>query len=70
MHKLEAGNRIEAVRKATSLGLIEAAGAADSPRPRDVLVYNDAGPAETSELKVPPVKLDRLTVKRDPPHSR
>jgi DNA-binding CsgD family transcriptional regulator len=69
MHKLEAANRIEAVRKATSLGLLEPPEA--EPRPRDVLVYNESGPpATTSELKVTPLKIDRLTVKRDSPHSR
>jgi DNA-binding CsgD family transcriptional regulator len=69
MHKLDAGNRIEAVRKATSLGLIEGVETTE-PRPRDVLIYNEGGPAETSELKVAPLKLDRLTAKREPPHSR
>jgi DNA-binding CsgD family transcriptional regulator len=68
MHKLDAGNRIEAVRKATSLGLIEP----ETPaRTRDVLVYNESGPPSTgSELKVTPLKIDRLTVDRDPPQSR
>lgn len=68
MHKLEAGNRIEAVRKATSLGLIETE---QPPAHRDVLVYNESGrPAATSELKVPPLKIDRLRVNPEPPQSR
>lgn len=64
MHKLEATNRVEAVRKAGALGLIEdvvPAAAADRDPPRSTLVYNDTGrPAGASELKVPPLKLDRL----------
>lgn len=55
MRKLEAANRIEAVRKATELGLIEGA-----PRPAEVLVYNESGEADSSELKVTPLKLDQL----------
>ena len=72
MHKLEAANRIEAVRKATSLGLIEGVeGPAGGQAQRDVLVYDESeGPARSSELKVPPLKIDRLTVDREPPQSR
>jgi DNA-binding CsgD family transcriptional regulator len=72
MHKLEAANRIEAVRKATSLGLIEGVdGPATAETQREVLVYDDSeGPARDSELKVPPLKIDRLTVDREPPQSR
>jgi DNA-binding NarL/FixJ family response regulator len=64
MRKLEATNRVEAVRKAGALGLIEgvapaAPGGGDAPR--STLVYNETGrPARTSELKVPPLKVDRL----------
>jgi DNA-binding NarL/FixJ family response regulator len=54
MRKLEATNRIEAVRKATELGLIEGA-----PRTAEAVVYNESGTAESSELKVAPLKLDQ-----------
>jgi two-component system, NarL family, response regulator DevR len=64
MHKLEATNRIEAVRKATALGLIEGVGApVTSPEPPEArtLVYNEPGrPIRSSELKVTPVKIDKL----------
>jgi DNA-binding NarL/FixJ family response regulator len=64
MRKLEATNRIEAVRKAAALGLVETVEPAvrsDQERPRGALVYNESGrPARTSELKVPPLKIDRL----------
>jgi two-component system, NarL family, response regulator DevR len=64
MRKLEAANRIEAVRKAAALGLIETVEPGATARhetPRRALVYNETGkPARTSELKVPPLKLDRL----------
>jgi DNA-binding NarL/FixJ family response regulator len=64
MRKLDAANRIEAVRKAAALGLVESiepTTAAPHEAPRRALVYNDTGkPARTSELKVPPLKLDRL----------
>jgi DNA-binding NarL/FixJ family response regulator len=64
MRKLEATNRVEAVRKAGALGLIEGVAPAvqqDREPPRSTLVYNESGrPARTSELKVPPLKLDRL----------
>jgi hypothetical protein len=56
MRKLEAGNRIEAVRKATELGLIE--GVAGSTTG---LAYNRTGePARSSDLKVTPLKIDQL----------
>lgn len=64
MRKLDATNRVEAVRKAGALGLIEGvapAAPADRRLPKSTLVYNETGrPARTSELKVPPLKLDRL----------
>jgi DNA-binding NarL/FixJ family response regulator len=56
MRKLEVGNRIEAVRKATELGLIEGV-----PRATDALVYNESGESGgSSELKVQPLKIDQL----------
>lgn len=64
MHKLEATNRIEAVRKAVELGLIDVGGPAErrDPEPqRATLVYNESGTrVRASELKVPPLKLDQL----------
>jgi DNA-binding NarL/FixJ family response regulator len=64
MRKLEAGNRIDAVRKATELGLIPAIGPAPTGEPRpaaETLVYNESGaPVVSSELKVPPLKIDKL----------
>ncbi len=70
MHKLEATNRIEAVRKATSLGLIEGV-VAQAPTPHApetrTLVYNESGdPIQSTELKVTPLKLDRLQIERRP----
>ena len=56
MRKLEASNRIEAVRNATELGLI-----GDAPRPASGLAYNRTGePARSSDLKVTPLKIDQL----------
>ena len=64
MRKLEATNRVEAVRKAGALGLIEGvapAAAAEREPHQNTLVYNETGrPARTSELKVHPLKLDKL----------
>jgi len=54
MRKLEVANRIEAVRKATELGLIEGA-----PRATEAVVYSESGPSDSSELKVAPLKLDQ-----------
>jgi DNA-binding NarL/FixJ family response regulator len=69
MHKLEATNRIEAVRKATALGLIEGVGppSGDTTRPRrDTLVYNESsGPARNTDLKVTPLKIDQLVADPD-----
>ena len=60
MRKLEANNRIEAVRKATELGLI--AGVA---RSTTGLAYNRTGePARSSDLKVTPLKIDQLRAVR------
>jgi two-component system, NarL family, response regulator DesR len=64
MHKLEASNRIEAVRKAVALGVIEVPAPAErrehEPQP-STLVYNETGTrVRASELKVPPLKLDQL----------
>lgn len=57
MRKLEVANRIEAVRKATELGLIEGVARHAS----GTLVYNEAGaPVRSSDLKVEPLKLDQL----------
>jgi DNA-binding NarL/FixJ family response regulator len=64
MRKLEAANRIDAVRKATELGLIAAIGPAPAGEPRpaaETLVYNESGaPIVSSELKVSPLKIDKL----------
>ena len=71
IHKLEATNRIEAVRKATALGLIEgvAPPSGDKPAPRpDTLMYNESGrPARSADLKVTPLKLDKLVVTPEAP---
>jgi hypothetical protein len=56
MRKLDAGNRIEAVRKATELGLIEGVAPAGASLP-----YNRLGePARSSDLKITPLKLEQL----------
>jgi DNA-binding NarL/FixJ family response regulator len=71
MHKLEATNRIEAVRKATALGLIQgvAPASGDTTRPpRDTLVYNESGgPARSTDLKVTPLKIDKLVASTEAP---
>jgi DNA-binding NarL/FixJ family response regulator len=71
MRKLDATNRIEAARKATALGLIEgvASPAGDGSRPqRESLVYNEAvGPARDTDLKVTPIKIDKLVRNIDEP---
>src|SRR6266550_6103291 len=70
MHKLEAANRIEAVRKATALGLIEGVGppSGETTRSRrETLVYNESvGPARNTDLKVTPIKIDKLVASPDP----
>jgi DNA-binding NarL/FixJ family response regulator len=56
MRKLEVSNRIEAVRRATELGLLEGV-----PRTEARLTYNSTGePARSSDLKVTPLKVDQL----------
>jgi DNA-binding NarL/FixJ family response regulator len=71
MRKLEATNRIEAVRTATALGLIEGISPhrAGEQRPvRETLVYNDSdAPVQDSELRVAPLKIDRLQTRSDSP---
>jgi DNA-binding NarL/FixJ family response regulator len=68
MRKLEVGNRIEAVRRATELGLIEgtARSAADPPtHPEETLAYNESGERPRgSDLKVTPLKIDQLRALR------
>ena len=65
MRKLDATNRIEAVRTATALGLIDgpspSGGGSNRQEVRETLVYNDTGaPVADSELRVTPLKIDRL----------
>jgi DNA-binding NarL/FixJ family response regulator len=64
MRKLDATNRIEAVRIATALGLIEGpvpSARSNQQEMRETLVYNDSGsPVADSELRVTPLKIDRL----------
>jgi DNA-binding NarL/FixJ family response regulator len=63
MRKLEAGNRIEAVRKATELGLIEGV----APNVTETLVYNETGePIRSDDLRVTPLKIDQLETFRRP----
>jgi len=65
MRKLEATNRIEAVRKAAELGLIEGATRPEEVRPETV-AYNAVGePARSSDLKITPLKLDQLRAIRE-----
>jgi DNA-binding NarL/FixJ family response regulator len=67
MRKLEVTNRIEAVRRASELGLIEgvARATAGAPSQEATLAYNQAGePARSSDLKVTPVKLEQLRALR------
>jgi len=67
MRKLDAANRIEAVRKATELGLIKGVA-----RPASSLAYNRTGePAQSADLKITPLKIDQLrAVSRKPDQSR
>jgi DNA-binding NarL/FixJ family response regulator len=71
MHKLGAANRVEAVRKAIGLGFIEGIGTSsgnETPVRRDTLVYNESGePARSSDIRVTPLKIDRLTKPDSPP---
>ena len=69
MRKLNAGNRIEAVRKAAALGLIDGAGPspADPTSSPDTVVYNDESASIlSSELRVTPFKVDKLERSREP----
>jgi DNA-binding NarL/FixJ family response regulator len=69
MRKLDATNRIEAVRKATALGLIEGTAphsTGGGRQIRETLVYNDSGaPARGSELRVTPLKIDELETRQE-----
>jgi DNA-binding NarL/FixJ family response regulator len=64
MRKLEVANRMEAVRKASELGLIDsvtAAGTEEAASGTETLVYNESGvPIRTSDLRVTPLKIDQL----------
>jgi len=61
MRKLDAANRIDAVRKATALGLIAGVPSPAREQVAETLVYNESdSPARSSDLKVPPLKLDQL----------
>ena len=61
MRKLEATNRIEAVRRATELGLVEGVGRDGASPTKRTLAYDTAGePTLSSDLKVTPLKLDQL----------
>jgi len=70
MRKLDATNRIEAVRKATALGLIEGVrppARGESEPPRATLVYNESGaPVRSSDIKVTPLKIDKLQPTPEP----
>src|SRR5262245_43577055 len=58
MRKLEVTNRMEAVRKATELGIIEGLGGQPD---RETLSYNRTGePARSADLKVTPLKVAQL----------
>jgi two-component system, NarL family, response regulator DevR len=58
MRKLEVTNRMEAVRKATELGIIEGLGGQPD---RETLAYNKTGePARSADLKVTPLKVAQL----------
>jgi two-component system response regulator DesR len=74
MRKLGAANRIEAVRKATELGLLDGVPQAprdDAPQAAAGLVYDESGTgARSSELKVKPLKLDQLQALRPDDYSR
>ena len=70
MRKLEVTNRIEAVRKATELGLIEGAARPETVAPElaGTVVYNESGEtARSSDLKVTPLKIDQLRALREEP---
>jgi DNA-binding NarL/FixJ family response regulator len=68
MRKLEVTNRIEAVRKATELGLIGGAARPETIAPElaGTVVYNESGEtARSSDLKVTPLKIDQLRALRE-----
>jgi DNA-binding NarL/FixJ family response regulator len=68
MRKLEVTNRIEAVRKAIELGLIEGAARPETLAPElaGTVVYNESGEtARSSDLKVTPLKIDQLRALRE-----
>jgi two-component system, NarL family, response regulator DevR len=71
MRKLEVGNRIEAVRRATELGLIEGVARSASGAPanlEETLAYNESGERPRgSDLKVTPLKIDQLRALRREP---
>ncbi|MCA1678189.1 MAG: hypothetical protein LC777_04185, partial [Actinobacteria bacterium] len=63
MRKLEVTSRVEAVMKASSLGLIEGRSRTAPDRAGAVrtLVYNEAGgPVRASDLKIAPLKVTSL----------
>lgn len=70
MRKLEVANRVEAVRKATELGLLgERPRATGTPvaSEDESVVYNQSGePARSSDLKVTPLKIEQLRAIRKP----
>jgi DNA-binding NarL/FixJ family response regulator len=70
MRKLEVANRIEAVRRATELGLLGGPPKTTGTRAASddqSLVYNQAGePARSSDLKVTPLKIEQLRTIRKP----
>ena len=74
MRKLGAANRIDAVRKATELGLLEGVlhgRQNDAPHASEGLVYDELGTrAGSSELKVKPLKLEQLRALRPSDYSR
>jgi DNA-binding NarL/FixJ family response regulator len=69
MRKLEVANRIEAVRKATELGLLGGPPKTTTPAASEdqSLLYNQSGePARSSDLKVTPLKIEQLRTIRKP----
>lgn len=62
MRKLEVSSRVEAVLKASSLGLIEGkAGSGGERAGAPTLIYNDSGESvRLSDIKIPPIKVAGL----------
>lgn len=63
MRKLDVGGRVEAVMKASQLGLIEGPSTSGQERAAGVrtLVYNEAGgPVRASDIKIKPIKVASL----------